>query len=67
MIDIEVASAGNPVSDLNIIAMELMARLEARTRWWEPLFSADQDAPDLERCRLELLTTGEANFLAHGS
>ncbi len=67
MIDIEVASAANPVSDLNLIAIELMAPLEARTPWWEPLFAAYQDAPDLERFRLELLTTGEANFLAQGS
>ncbi len=63
----EVASAANPVSDLNLIAIELMARLEARTRWWEPLFVAYQDSLDLERFRLELLPTGEANFLAHGS
>jgi aminoglycoside phosphotransferase (APT) family kinase protein len=67
VIDMEVASAGNPVSDLNDIAIELMARFEARTRWWEPLFAGYEDVPDLERFRLELLTTGEPNFLAHGS
>lgn len=66
VVDMEVASSGDPVYDLILIAIELMARLDARTRWWEPFFAGYGDAPDLERFRLGLLATDEPNFKAHG-
>jgi aminoglycoside phosphotransferase (APT) family kinase protein len=66
VVDMEVASAGNPVYDLILIVTELMARVDARTQWWEPFFAGYGGAPDLERFRLGLLSTGEANFKAHG-
>lgn len=67
VIDMEVASGGNPVYDLILIVVELMGRLDARTVWWEPLFAGYGDPPDLERFRLGLLATDEPSFRAHGS
>jgi hypothetical protein len=65
--DMEVASAGDCVTDLLKMGVELAALFAGSTRWWEPLFAGYGQAPDFEGCRLRLLGWPEASFTCHGA
>jgi hypothetical protein len=62
VVDLEVASAGDPVEDFVKLTIEVAARLPAATRWWEALFAGYGAEPDFEPFRLRLLGIGPPSF-----
>jgi aminoglycoside phosphotransferase (APT) family kinase protein len=48
VVDMEVASAGDPIEDLLKFSLELAPILPARTRWWQALFDGYGQEPDYE-------------------
>ena len=66
VVDMEVASAGDPVADLLKMALELAARFPAATRWWEPLFAGYGQAPDFAAFQLRLLGRDATELRAPG-
>jgi len=65
VVDMEVASAGNPEYDLVKFSLEMMSFFPMITSWWEPLFKGYGIEPDFERFRLMLLMAGETSFTCH--
>jgi hypothetical protein len=65
-VDLEVSSAGDCVTDLLKLGIELAGHLPLGSRWWEPLFGGYGGEPDFELFRLRLLGWDEINFKCHG-
>jgi len=55
IVDMEVASAGDPYSDLVSLCAGLAQRLPAAERWWIPLFMGYGSEPDINLVRLYML------------
>lgn len=66
VVDLEVASAGDPGEDLLKFCMEMMHAMPPWTRWWEPFFDGYGGAPDFDLLRLRLLGATEHEFRASG-
>ncbi len=66
VVDMEVASAGAAEADFAKVRLEMMCQFSPETRWWEPLFAGYGGAPEFERLRLWLLSTGEPSFKSYG-
>lgn len=67
VVDLEVASAGSPLSDFLKLTIELAGRFGARPlRWWEPLFDGYGTPVDFDLIRLCLLAAGHINYTCHG-
>ncbi|GHO88629.1 phosphotransferase family protein [Dictyobacter formicarum] len=54
-LDMEVASAGDCISDLVSLCVSLAQVLSPTLRWWEPLFAGYGQEPDFAAFRLRLL------------
>jgi hypothetical protein len=65
-VDMEVASAGDPITDLVTFAIEMAAHFPVSSRWWEPLFVGYGRTPDFWRFKLRLLARHEASLKCHG-
>lgn len=55
-LDMEVASAGDCVSDLVSLCIALAQVLPASSCWWQSFFAGYAEVPDFEAFRLRLLT-----------
>jgi hypothetical protein len=62
IVDMEVASAGDPSSDLFKFGLEMAALFSPATRWWEPFFAGYGGAPDFETLRQRMLTARDENY-----
>lgn len=63
MLDLEVASAGEPGADLMKLALELRS---LPFDWWTPLCAGYGAEPEWPTFKLWLLAAGEASWTAHG-
>ena len=66
VVDLEVASAGDPVEDLIKFAIEMAAMRPSVPRWWEMLFAGYGGAPDFGRFRLRWLGAEGVEFWCQG-
>jgi aminoglycoside phosphotransferase (APT) family kinase protein len=66
IVDMEVASAGDPSSDLFKFGLEMAALFSPTTRWWEPFFAGYGGAPELDTLRRRMLTATEDNYACLG-
>jgi aminoglycoside phosphotransferase len=63
-IDMEVASAGDPLYDLVAFAIHMAAEFPPDTYWWQPLFRGYGDTPAFDLFRLRMLGMPEALYRA---
>jgi aminoglycoside phosphotransferase (APT) family kinase protein len=62
VVDMEVASAGDPIEDLLKFSLEVAAILPARTRWWQALFDGYGQEPDYALFRQRMLGCSPEEF-----
>jgi aminoglycoside phosphotransferase (APT) family kinase protein len=62
VVDMEVASAGDPIEDLLKLSLELAPILPARTRWWQALFDGYGQEPDYDLFQLRMLGCSPEEF-----
>jgi Phosphotransferase enzyme family len=62
VVDMEVASSGDPIEDLLKFSLELAPILPARTRWWQALFDGYGQEPDYELFQLRMLGCSPEEF-----
>ena len=62
VVDMEVASAGDPIEDLLKFSLELAPILPARTRWWQALFDGYGQEPEYALFRLRMLGCSPEEF-----
>ncbi len=55
VVDMEVASAGDPIEDVLKFSLEVATILPARTRWWQALFDGYDQESDYALSRLRML------------
>jgi aminoglycoside phosphotransferase (APT) family kinase protein len=62
VVDMEVASAGDPIEDVLKFSLELAPILPAGTRWWQALFEGYGQEPDYRLFQLRLLACSPEEF-----
>lgn len=62
VVDMEVASAGDPIEDLLKFCLEVAAILPAQTRWWQALFDGYGQEPEYTLFRLRMLGCSPEEF-----
>ncbi len=67
VLDMEVASAGSPLSDFLKLVIEMAGRFGASQRWWEPLLDGYGQPVDLDLIRLALTAADHINYTCLGA
>jgi aminoglycoside phosphotransferase (APT) family kinase protein len=62
IVDMEVASAGDPMFDLMKFSLEMAMLYAPATRWWEPFFAGYGGAPVFEHLQARMLTASYDNY-----
>lgn len=62
VLDMEVASAGDPGADFMQFNLEMAARCPVESRWWEALFGGYGETPDFALIKLRMLAIDPALY-----
>jgi aminoglycoside phosphotransferase (APT) family kinase protein len=62
VVDMEVASAGDPIEDVLKFSLEVAPILPARTRWWQAVFDGYGQQPDFSLFQLRMLGCSPEEF-----
>lgn len=65
VVDMEVASAGNPTADLFKFSLEMAAKFPAGFRWWQAFFQGYGE-PSFDQLRLWMIANHHLNFQVVG-